>query len=112
MINGVHVILYSKDAAADRVFLAEVIGLPGLDIGHGWVLFKAPPAELAVHPADDSERHELYLMCDDVEAEIARLTGRGVACDPISDQRWGRVTRLQLPGGGKLALYEPHHERP
>lgn len=111
MINGAHVIVYSKDAEKDRAFLRDVIGFPALDIGHGWMLFQSPPAEFAVHPSDENDRHELFLMCDDVDAEIERLGALGVACDPVTLQRWGRLTSLHLPGGGRLALYEPSHPR-
>jgi catechol 2,3-dioxygenase-like lactoylglutathione lyase family enzyme len=112
MITGVHVIVNSTDAAADRAFLRDVIGLKGVDAGGGWLIFALPPAELAVHPAEANGGHALYLMCDDVEAEIRRLLALGVACDPITEAGWGRLTALQLPGGGKLALYQPGHARP
>jgi hypothetical protein len=112
VINGAHVILYSADAAADRAFLRDMIGLSGVDVGGGWLIFALPPAEVAVHPADANGGQALYLMCEDVEAEIARLQAAGVACDPVAQVGWGRLTALQLPGGGKLALYEPRHARP
>src|SRR5581483_2388230 len=112
MINGAHVVLYSADAAADRAFLRDVIGLSGVDVGGGWLIFALPPSEAAVHPAQAGGGCELYLMCDDVDAEIARLTATGVACDAVTTVGWGRLTALQLPGGGKLALYEPRHARP
>ena len=112
MINGAHVIIYSKDAVADKAFIRDVLKFPHVDVGHGWLIFKLPPAEVAVHPAEESETHEFYLMTDDVEAEIAALKTAGVACEPISEQRWGRLTRIALPGGGSLGLYEPRHERP
>ena len=112
MITGAHVIIQSADAAADRAFLRDVIGLKGVDVGGGWLIFGLPPAEVAVHPASQNGGHALYLMCDDVAAEIGRLEARGVACDPITEVGWGRLTALQLPGGGKLALYEPRHARP
>ncbi len=112
MIDGAHVILFSKDAAKDRAFLRDVIGFPALDIGEGWMLFKAPPSELAVHPSDENDKHELYLMCDDLEAEVSRLDAAGVTCGPVSDQGWGRVTRIPMPGGGQLGLYQPRHARP
>lgn len=112
MIDGAHVIIYSRDAEKDRAFLRDVIGLAGLDIGHGWVLFKAPPSEIAVHPSDENDRHELYLMCDDLDAEIARLSASGTACEAVGAQTWGRTTRIHLSSGGKPALYEPPHARP
>jgi catechol 2,3-dioxygenase-like lactoylglutathione lyase family enzyme len=109
MINGAHVILYSRDAEADRRFLGEVLGLGSVDAGEGWMIFKAPPAELAVHPTDGTESHELYLMCDDVEATIGELSGKGVELGPVSDRGWGLMTTITLPGGGRLGLYQPRH---
>lgn len=111
MINGAHVIIYSKNAEADRSFL-DMIGFGSVDVGHGWLIFALPPAELAVHPSDENDKHELYLMCDDVDGEIRRLNKLGVACEPVSNQGWGRLTQISLPGGGKLGLYEPRHARP
>jgi hypothetical protein len=112
MINGAHVIIESADAEADRAFLRDVIGFQAVDVGGGWLIFALPPSEAAIHPADESGRHELFLMCDGVEAEVERLRDHGVACDPITEVSWGRLTALRLPGGGKLALYEPRHARP
>ncbi len=112
MITGAHIVIYSTDADGDRAWLRDVLGLDHVDAGHGWLIFKLPPAEAAVHPADSPGRHELYLMCDDVDAEVARLTAKGVACDPIGAQGWGRSTHIALPSGARLGLYEPRHARP
>ena len=112
VINGAHVVIYSKDAAADRAFMRDVLGFPHLDIGHGWLLFRLPEAEAAVHPSDENDKHELFLMCDDLDATMQVLKAQQVACEAISTQRWGRMTRLRLPGGGGLSLYEPRHARP
>ncbi len=112
MIHGAHVIVYSRDADADRGFFRDVLGLAHVDAGDGWLIFALPPAEVAVHPAEEQDVHELYLMCDDLDAEMARLRGRGVACGPVSQQPWGALTHVQLPGGGKLGLYQPRHARP
>jgi catechol 2,3-dioxygenase-like lactoylglutathione lyase family enzyme len=112
MINGAHVIIYSKDAEADRAFVKDVLGFRHVDVGHGWLIFGLPPSELAVHPSEENNRHEFFLMCDDVEAEIRRLGTHGVTCEPVADQGWGRVTRIRLPGGGTLGLYQPRHARP
>ena len=110
MIRGAHVILYSSDAEADRVFLRDVLRLPSVDAGGGWLILQLPPAEVAVHPADSSGATELYLVCDDVEETVAELSGRGVAFEgPVSDQGWGRLTSVRLPGGGKLGIYEARH---
>jgi hypothetical protein len=110
MINGVHIIVYSRDADADRAFIRDVLGYPHVDGGGGWLIFKTPPAELAVHPAEGAESHELYLMCDDVSATVAELTAKGVEfAKPVSDQGWGLLTSIRLPGGGELGLYQPRH---
>ena len=110
MIIGAHTILYSSDADADRAFLRDVLGFAAVDAGRGWLIFTLPPGEVAVHPADaDEQYHELYLMCDDVAAEVARLQKQGVECDAVSEQGWGRLTYLRLPSGARLGLYEPRH---
>jgi hypothetical protein len=112
MIIGAHAIVYSKDPDADRAFLRDVIGFRGVDVGGGWTIFGLPPAEVAVHPSEENGVHELYLMCDDVEAFIAGMIARGVPCGPVQEPRWGRLTEVTLPGGGKLGVYEPRHARP
>jgi len=109
MIGGAHIILYSKDAEADRAFLRDVLGLRWVDAGHGWLIFALPPAEVAVHPADENGWHELYFMCDDVDAEIANLRADRVECSPVQQARWGSITHVRLPGGGEIGLYEPSH---
>jgi catechol 2,3-dioxygenase-like lactoylglutathione lyase family enzyme len=109
MITGAHVILYSKDADADRAFFRDVLQFKSVDAGHGWLIFALPPAEAAMHPAGEDARHELYLMCDDLEAEIAALKAKGVACAKVENARWGFVTRIALPGGGQVGLYQPKH---
>jgi catechol 2,3-dioxygenase-like lactoylglutathione lyase family enzyme len=109
MISGAHIVLYSKDAEADRVFLRDVLGFKSVDAGHGWLIFALPPSEAAVHPAENNGSHELYLMCDDLKAEIAALSAKGVVCSPVDEQRWGSITRITLPGGGALGLYQPKH---
>ena len=113
MIDGAHVILHSQDAEADRAALRDVLGFSHVDVGGGWLIFALPPSEVAVHPTDGPPSHELYLMCDDVEATVADLDGTTVeVIAPIEDQGWGLVTRLRLPGGSELGLYQPRHERP
>jgi catechol 2,3-dioxygenase-like lactoylglutathione lyase family enzyme len=112
MINGAHVILYSKDAPADRAFLEDVLGFAHVDAGHGHLIFKLPPAEVALHPSDENDLHILYLMTNDLCAEIAALEKAGVACEAVTQQSWGRLTQIRLPGGGALGLYQPRHERP
>ena len=112
MLTGAHSIIYSKNADADRAFLRDVLGLPNVDAGDGWLIFGLPPAEVAVHPCDENDVHELYLMCDDVEAFVGGLKSRGIDCDPVKDQGWGLLTAITLPGGGKLGVYQPRHPRP
>jgi hypothetical protein len=112
MIIGAHAIIYSKDSEADRRFFQDVLGLNHIDAGGGWVIFGLPPAEVAVHPSKTSVAHELYLMTDDVAALAATLKKRGVQHTPPVDQRWGIIMHVTLPSGGKLAIYEPRHERP
>ena len=109
MITGAHVILYSRDAEADRRFLRDVLGYQNVDAGDGWLIFKAPPTELAVHPTDGPDTQELYLLCDDVAATVAELEARGAEAGPVGDQGWGLLSSIRLPGGGQLGLYEPRH---
>jgi catechol 2,3-dioxygenase-like lactoylglutathione lyase family enzyme len=112
MINGAHVIIYSTNADADRDFFKDVLGLPGVDVGGGWLIFGLPPSEVAVHPSEGDQSHELYLMCEDIQAFVAAVAGRGLGCSPVENQGWGLVTELSLPGGGKLGVYQPRHARP
>jgi hypothetical protein len=112
MIIGAHSIIYSTKPDADRAFLRDVLRLPKVDVGGGWLIFGLPPAEVAVHPAGENDVHELYLMCDDVEAFIAQMKTRGIACGPVHSMDWGILTHVMLPGGGKLGVYQPRHARP
>jgi catechol 2,3-dioxygenase-like lactoylglutathione lyase family enzyme len=105
---GAHVVLYSQDAEADRRFLAESLGMASVDAGHGWLIFALPPSEVAVHPAE-APGAELYLMCDDLAAEMAALAARGVSCSAVEEPRWGAITKIALPGGGTIGLYQPRH---
>lgn len=111
MIIGLHAIIYSKDADKDRAFLRDVLGLKSVDAGHGWLIFAAPPAEIAVHPIEGAEkpRHDLFLMCDDLKATMQQLAAKGAQCGSITEARWGSITSIHLPGGGELGLYQPRH---
>ena len=109
MIFGAHAVLYSNDAEADRAFFRDVLGFNSVDAGHGWLIFALPPSELAVHPADVAGKHELYLMCDDLAAEISALKEKGVSCSEVHEERWGSITMVKLPGGGEIGLYQPKH---
>ncbi len=113
MITGAHAIIHSKDADALREFIADVLGFDSVDAGGGWLIFALPPAELAAHPSDSEERHELYLMCDDIDATVSELEAKGVEfAGAVSDEGYGRMTAIRLPGGGELGIYEPRHPVP
>ena len=108
MIFGTHLVLYSEDADADRAFLGEVFGFGAIDAGGGWLIFAVPSAEVAVHPAEQPGA-DLYFMCDDLVAEIERLAAHGVTCSAVEEARWGSVTKVPLPGGGEVGVYQPRH---
>ena len=112
MIIGSHSVIYSKDAEADRAFLRDVLKFPNVDVGGGWLIFGLPPSEVAVHPAEENNEHEFFLMCDNVDAFIAEMQKQGIECSPVNTPPWGRLTEITLPGGGKLGVYEPRHARP
>jgi predicted enzyme related to lactoylglutathione lyase len=113
VITGAHAIVYSQDAEGVRAFFRDVLELPSVDAGGGWLIFALPPAEVAAHPTDGVGSCELYLMCDDIHATVAELQDKGVEFSrPVSEERWGSVTSIALPGGGELGLYEPRHPRP
>lgn len=117
MIFGAHLVLYSADAEADRAFLADVLGFDSVDAGGGWLIFALPPAEVAVHPAlaggtvppAGSPNGELFFMCEDLEAEMRALAGRGVVCSAVEEARWGSITKITLPSGAEVGLYQPKH---
>jgi catechol 2,3-dioxygenase-like lactoylglutathione lyase family enzyme len=109
MLSGAHVIIYTKDVEADRAFFRDVLGFPSVDAGHGWLIFAMPPAEAAFHPADANNRHELYFMCADLTAAMSDLAKKGVTCSAVEQERWGSITKLRLPGGGDVGLYQPKH---
>ena len=109
MISGAHVIIYSQDADEDRAFFRDVLGFKSVDAGHGWLIFALPPAEAAFHPSEKNGAHELYFLCDDLKAEIASLARKGLKCTKVHQERWGSVTKVPLPGGGEIGLYQPKH---
>ena len=109
MISGAHMLIYSTDADADRAFFRDVLGFPAVDAGEGWLIFALPPAEIAVHPAAENDGHEVYLICDDVEAAIEDLKAHNVGCTPVADEGWGLLTHVTLPGDGTLGLYQARH---
>ena len=115
MIHAVHAVIYTRDADAARAFFRDVLGFPAVDAGGGWLIFALPPAELGIHPAsaEMQGRHEIYLMCDDIEATVGELRKKGVEfTQPVTRQSWGLLTAMQIPGGGELHLYEPRHPSP
>src|SRR5712672_4640303 len=109
MIIGAHSIIYSKRPDADRAFLRDVLKLRGVDVGDGWLIFGLPPAEVAVHPSDKNDHHELYLMCHDVKAVVVAMRKRGTTCSTVKNLGWGLLTHVTLPGGGQLGIYQPLH---
>ena len=112
MIIGGHSIIYSKGPEADRAFLRDVLKLTNVDVGDGWLIFGLPPAELAVHPSNENNVHEFFLMCDDVQAFLVETGRHHIACEPVQDRGYGLVTQVTLPRGGKLGVYQPRHARP
>jgi catechol 2,3-dioxygenase-like lactoylglutathione lyase family enzyme len=115
VITGAHVLLYTTDPDADRVFFRDVLGFRSVDAGHGWLIFALPPSELAMHPIDERQGKDasveavLYLMCDDVRETVQSLEAKGVKCTPLHEERWGIRTTLRLPSGGEVGLYQPTH---
>jgi catechol 2,3-dioxygenase-like lactoylglutathione lyase family enzyme len=121
MIIGTHILFYTRDADADRAFLRDVLGFKNVDVGHGWLIFKMPPAEGAVHPAEKDQaggspeapgmvHSEVYFMCDDIRAEMKNLRAKGVECSPVQHERWGDRTGFQLPSGAFVGMYQPKHK--
>jgi len=111
MINGAHVVIYSKDPEADRRFFRDVLQFPSVDAGQGWLIFALPPAEVAFHPAEKNNVHEFYFMCDDLKATKKSLQEKNVKYSDTKEERWGSLTEITLPGGGRIGLYEPKHPR-
>jgi catechol 2,3-dioxygenase-like lactoylglutathione lyase family enzyme len=109
MIIGAHVVLYSKDADADRAFFRDILGLKSVDAGRGWLIFALPPAEAAFHPSESNGPHELFFMCDNLTAEMSALAKKNVAFSEIQEARWGSIVKMKLPGGGDVSLYQPKH---
>ena len=109
MISAAHVVIYSKNAEADRAFFRDVLRFKSVDAGHGWLIFALPPGEAAFHPSEENGGHELYFICDDLKAETSSLAKKGVKCSEVQEARWGSITKMQLPGGGTVGLYQPKH---
>ena len=112
MINGAHIVIYSKHAEADRTFFRDVLKFNSVDGGHGWLIFAMPPLEAAFHDSEQNDRHELYFMCDDIAVTLKDLKSKKVTVSAVSEQRWGKLATLELPGGGTIGVYEPSHPSP
>jgi hypothetical protein len=112
MINGAHIVIYSKDAEADRAFFRDVLKYACVDAGHGWLIFAMPPLEAAFHDSRTNDQHELYLMCDDIAATLKDLKSKKVKVSEVSEERWGSLATFTLPGGGKIGIYQPKHPSP
>ena len=111
MISGAHVILYSSDAEADKIFFRDILRFPNVDAGSGWLIFALPPSELAVHPGENNGATELYFMCNDIEEFVNLMSLKNIPCEPVSKQRWGLLTSVTLPGGSRIGVYQPLHPR-
>jgi len=112
MIIGAHSIINSKKPESDRRFLKEVLGLPHVDAGHGWLIFGLPPSEIAVHPADEGGAQEMFFIVEDIKAFVSEMKKRKIKCSPPQELRWGILTQVTLHGGGKMGFYEALHPRP
>lgn len=112
MINGAHVVIYSKDPEADRAFFRDMLRFPCVDAGHGWLIFAMPPLEAAFHDSKKNNQHELFLMCDDLQSTLEDLKSKRVPVSDVSQQRWGKLASFTLPGGGKIGIYQPQHPSP
>ena len=108
-ITGAHIIIYSKNPEADRQFFRDILKFSPVDAGHGWLIFALPPAEAAFHPDEKNDRHELYFMCDDLKSTMESLERNNVKLGGVKQERWGILTELTLPGGGRIGLYQPKH---
>jgi catechol 2,3-dioxygenase-like lactoylglutathione lyase family enzyme len=109
VIAGAHVVVSSRNAEADRKFFRDVLGLKSVDPGNGWLIFALPTTEAAFHRSEQNGAHELFLMCEDVKAEMASLAKKSARCSEVQEAPWGSITKLQLPGGGEIRLYQPRH---
>jgi hypothetical protein len=115
-ISGAHLVIESKKPDADRAFFRDILGFAYVDAGDGWLIFRLPKAEVALHPIDNNnngkQHQELYLICDDLKKEMATLQSKGVKCSKVANARWGEITKIKLPGGSEIGLYQPRHPRP
>jgi len=112
LINGAHIVIYTKDPEADRTFFRDVLEFSSVDAGQGWLIFAMPPLEAAFHDSEKNDQHELYLMCDDIAATLKDLRSKNVKVSEVNEQRWGKLATFTLPGGGKIGVYQPKHPSP
>ena len=112
MIDGAHIVIYSRDPEADRTFFRDVLKFSSVDAGHGWLIFAMPPLEAAFHDSEKNDHHELYFMCDDIAATLKDLKSKNVKVSEMNEQRWGKLATFALPGGGKIGVYQPKHPSP
>jgi hypothetical protein len=114
-IVGTHMLLYTTEPEALRAVFRDVFKFRHVDAGDGWLIFALPPAELGIHPAEgptfeSGMRHQVTLMCDDINATIRDLGAKGIKVDgEPHDEGWGVTTMLNLPGGVQVMLYEARH---
>jgi hypothetical protein len=108
-ITRVHGVFYTSQPEELRAVLRDVLGWRSVDAGGGWLIFALPPAELGVHP-DETPRHEISLMCDDLDTTVAELREKGIAFrDDRAEAGFGRAITMLLPGDVPVLLYEPRH---
>jgi hypothetical protein len=112
VINGAHIVIYTKDPEADRAFFRDVLKFSSVDAGHDWLIFAMPPLEAAFHDSENNDQHELYLMCDDIAATLEDLKSKNVNVSDVSERPWGKVATFTRPGGGKIGVYEAKHPSP
>jgi catechol 2,3-dioxygenase-like lactoylglutathione lyase family enzyme len=112
VINGAHIVIYTKDPEADRAFFRDVLKFSSVDAGHNWLIFAMPPLEAAFHDSENNDQHELYLMCDDIAATLEDLKSKNVRISDVSERPWGKVATFTIPGGGRIEVYEPKHPSP
>src|SRR5258706_14130506 len=112
MINGAHLVIYTKDPEADRAFFRDVLKFSSVDAGHGWLIFAMPQLEAAFHDSEKKDQHDLFLMCDDIAATLRDLRSKKVEVSDVTEQRWGKLATFSLPSGGKIRLYKPKKSGP
>ena len=112
LISGAHVMIFTRNEDSDRAFLRDVFEVPCIDPGGGWLIYRLPPTELGIHGGEQNDVHQLYFMTESLDAAIEKLAGKGVECGEPFTASWGRATKVPLPGGGTIGLYEPRHARP